>query len=97
MPYGPFRAAGGFIGSGAVEAGCKTGIGSRCKQPGMFWSESGAANNLALRCIHSSRRLEDFWPYRLNQHAERNDPLPLAAGRKNSVSHPIPDARRRGT
>ena len=79
MQYGTFRAAGWFIGSGVVEAGCKTVIGGRCKQSGMFWSKSGAENILALRCIHSSRRLEDFWKYRLNQHAARNDPLPLAA------------------
>lgn len=79
MQYGTFRDAGYFIGSGVVEAGCKTVIGSRCKQSGMFWSESGAENILALRCLHSSRRLEDFWKHRLNQHAARNDSLPLAA------------------
>lgn len=79
MQYGTFRAAGYFIGSGVVEAGCKTIIGGRCKQSGMFWSESGAENILALRCLHSSRRLEDFWKYRLNKHAARNDPLSLAA------------------
>lgn len=79
MQYGTFRAAGLFIGSGVVEAGCKTVIGGRCKQSGMFWSESGAENILALRCLHSSRRLEDFWKYRLNQHAARNHTLPLAA------------------
>ena len=79
MQYGTFRAAGWFIGSGVVEAGCKTVIGGRCKQSGMFWSERGAENILALRCLHSSRRLEDFWKYRLNQHAARNDTLPLAA------------------
>jgi hypothetical protein len=79
MQYGTFRAAGLFIGSGVVEAGCKTVIGGRCKQSGMFWSKSGAENILALRCIHSSRRLEDFWKYRLNQHAARNDTLLLAA------------------
>ncbi len=79
MQYGAFRAAGLFIGSGVVEAGCKTVIGGRCKQSGMFWSETGAENILALRCIHSSRRLEDFWQHRLNQQAARNDALPLAA------------------
>ncbi|MDE3066261.1 MAG: ISKra4 family transposase [Verrucomicrobiota bacterium] len=79
MQYGTFRAAGYFIGSGVVEAGCKTVIGGRCKQSGMFWSEFGAENILALRCIHSSRRLEEFWKYRLNQQAARNDALPLAA------------------
>jgi hypothetical protein len=79
MQYGTFRAEGYFIGSGVVEAGCKTIIGGRCKQSGMFWSESGAENILALRCIHSSRRLEDFWKDRLNQRAARNDTLSLTA------------------
>ena len=79
MQYGTFRAAGYFIGSGVVEAGCKTVIGGRCKQSGMFWSEPGAENILALRCIHSSRRLDQFWKYRLNARAALNDCLPLAA------------------
>ena len=78
MQYGSFRAKGYFIGSGVVEAGCKTVMGARCKQSGMFWSESGAENILALRCIHNSRRLEEFWKHRLNLAAARNDPLPLA-------------------
>lgn len=79
MHYGTFRTAGYFIGSGVVEAGCKTVIGARCKQSGMFWSEPGAENILALRCIHSSRRLGEFWLHRLNAHAARSDSLPLAA------------------
>jgi hypothetical protein len=79
MQYGTFRKAGYFIGSGVVEAGCKTVIGGRCKQSGMFWSEPGAENVLALRCIHSSRRLEQFWKHRLNTKAAANDALPLAA------------------
>jgi hypothetical protein len=57
-----------------VEAGRKTVIRGRCKQPGMFWSASGAENILALRCIHSSPRREDFPKYRLNPHAARNAP-----------------------
>lgn len=79
MQYGAFRAQGLFIGSGVIEAGCKTVIGSRCKQSGMFWSVPGAENILAFRCIHASRRLETFWKTRLDQHAARNDALPLAA------------------
>jgi hypothetical protein len=79
MQYGTFRRKGYFLGSGVIEAGCKTVIGSRCKQSGMFWSEPGAENVLALRCIHSSRRLPDFWKNRLNTHAARNDSLALAA------------------
>lgn len=79
MQYGTFRENGWFIGSGVVEAGCKTVIGARCKQSGMFWSEPGAENVLALRCIHSSRRQAEFWKHRLNQHAKRNDSLALSA------------------
>jgi hypothetical protein len=79
MQYGTFRSQGLFIGSGVVEAGCKTVIGARCKQSGMFWGEPGAENVLALRCIHASRRLDQFWKQRLNAHAARNDSLPLAA------------------
>src|SRR5437879_11201138 len=79
MQYGTFRQQGFFIGSGVVEAGCKTLIGSRCKQSGMFWGKPGAQNILALRCIHASRRLDEFWKERLNAHAARNDCLALAA------------------
>jgi hypothetical protein len=78
MLYGTFRKAGYFIGSGVVEAGCKTVIGGRCKQSGMFWSQSGAQSILALRCLHSSRRLEEFWKHRLNEQVARNDTLALA-------------------
>ncbi len=79
MKYRTFRRRGFFIGSGVIEAGCKTVIGARCKQSGMFWGQPGAENILALRCIHSSRRLEDFWKHRLNQQAAHNDALPLTA------------------
>ena len=79
MQYGTFRRQGFFIGSGVIEAGCKTVIGARCKQSGMFWGEPGAENVLALRCIHSSRRLTEFWKDRLNAHTARNDALALAA------------------
>lgn len=79
MQYGTFRARGFFIGSGVIEAGCKTVIGSRCKQSGMFWGKPGAQNVLALRCIHASRRLGEFWKDRLNTIAASNDALDLAA------------------
>jgi len=79
MKYRTFRRQGLFIGSGVVEAGCKTVIGSRCKQSGMFWGKPGAENVLALRCIGASRRLHAFWKDRLNAHAARNDSLAMSA------------------
>jgi hypothetical protein len=77
MQYGTFRKQGWFIGSGVVEAGCKTVIGARCKQSGMFWSKPGAENILAVRCLHRSGQLDNFWKHRLNNHAARNDTLTL--------------------
>jgi hypothetical protein len=79
MQYGTFRSRGFFIGSGVIEAGCKTIIGARCKQSGMFWGVPGAENILALRCVSASRRLDEFWKARLNTHAATNDCLKLAA------------------
>jgi hypothetical protein len=79
MQYGTFRAKGFFIGSGVMEAGCKTVIGARCKQSGMFWGRAGAQNIVALRCIDASRRVDEFWEDRLNTRATRNQALPQAA------------------
>jgi len=64
MRYNEFRAQGLFIGSGVVEAGCKTVIGQRLKQSGMEWSLRGANAILALRCVMKSNRLEDYWESR---------------------------------
>ena len=50
MRYPKFRRQHLFIGSGVIEAGCKTVIGSRLKQSGMFWTVRGANAILALRC-----------------------------------------------
>src|ERR1019366_5200200 len=38
MRYPEFRKKNLFVGSGVIEAGCKTVIGSRLKQSGMFWT-----------------------------------------------------------
>jgi hypothetical protein len=79
MQYGTFRAKNYSIGSGVIEAGCRTIIGKRCKQSGMFWGTPGAEKVLALRCIHASRGLDLFWKHRFNSRVAENDSLPLAA------------------
>jgi hypothetical protein len=61
MRYPQFRRQHLFVGSGVIEAGCKTVIGSRLKRSGMFWTVRGANAILALRCCHLNRRLEDYW------------------------------------
>lgn len=79
MQYGTFRRQGFFIGSGVIEAGCKTVIGGRCKQSGMFWGKPGAEHILALRCIHASKRDAEFWTHRLEQLAASRTSAPRAA------------------
>lgn len=79
MQYGTFRKEGYFIGSGVIEAGCKTVIGARCKQSGMFWTERGAENILALRCIDQSRQWNHFWKNRAAAHSARNTTLSFSA------------------
>ena len=64
MRYPQFRAQGWFVGSGVVEAGCKTVVADRRKRSGMFWSVPGANAILALRCNRFSGRFEDYWASR---------------------------------
>jgi hypothetical protein len=64
MRYSNFRAQGLFIGSGVIEAGCKTIIGRRLKQSGMRWTVRGANAIIALRCCELSGRWESFWEAR---------------------------------
>ncbi len=61
MCYKHFRARGFFVGSGVVEAGCKTVIGQRLKQSGMRWTVVGANAVIALRCRLLSNRWDDLW------------------------------------
>lgn len=64
MRYAEFREKDFFVGSGVVEAGCRTVIGQRLKQSGMRWSVRGANAIIALRCCILSGRFEDFWASR---------------------------------
>jgi hypothetical protein len=64
MRYADFRKRGFFVGSGVVEAGCKTVIGLRMKQSGMEWSLRGANAIISLRCVVKSGRIEDYWESR---------------------------------
>lgn len=64
MRYPEFRRQHLFVGSGVIEAGCKSVIGSRLKQSGMFWTVRGANAIIALRCCRLSARFEDYWDTR---------------------------------
>ena len=75
MTYQTFRQAGYFIGSGVVEAGCKTVVGQRLKHSGMLWSCQGASHLLAIRCALLSGWFDSFW----NQQNQRAPSLAQAA------------------
>lgn len=64
MRYDQFRARGFFIGSGVVEAACKTLVGQRFKCSGMHWSRQGLKHLLAIRTALFSNRYEEFWNWR---------------------------------
>ena len=65
MRYADFRKQGLFVGSGVIEAGCKSIIAARLKQSGMEWTVKGANAIIALRCAIVSNRFEDFWEERV--------------------------------
>jgi hypothetical protein len=67
MRYAAFRQLGHFVGSGAVESGCKAVIGQRLKLSGMRWSEHGATSIATLRCQEASGRWEQIWQRLNNQ------------------------------
>lgn len=64
MRYPTFRAQHLLVGSGVIEAGCKTVIGARLKASGMFWTLRGTNAIIALRCCQLSGRFEDYWEAR---------------------------------
>lgn len=61
MRYKAYRAEGLFYGSGVVEGGCKSVIGQRLKESGMFWTETGATSVLNLRIALKSNRWDECW------------------------------------
>jgi hypothetical protein len=48
MRYPKFRRQGLLVGSGVIEAGCKTLIATRLKRSGMFWTVRGANAVIAV-------------------------------------------------
>jgi hypothetical protein len=67
MRYAHFRKLGMFVGSGAVEAGCKAVIGQRLKLSGMRWAIPGATAIATLRCQEASGQWEQIWQRPHNQ------------------------------
>jgi len=59
MDYPTYQAKGWAIGSGPIEAACKTVIGKRMKNGGMRWGEDGADGMCHLRALFAGG--EDQW------------------------------------
>ena len=69
MTYAVFRQQGLPIGSGPVEAACKTLVKTRLGRAGMQWSWAGGQAILQLRTFVKSQRWETFWKYYKKQQA----------------------------
>ena len=67
MQYAQFKAQGLFIGSGVIEAGCKTVIAQRTKLSGMLWTIRGVQDILTLRCHLLGGQLDRFWDHSFAQ------------------------------
>lgn len=61
MRYFEFLCRGLPIGSGPVEAACKTLVGARLKRSGMRWTHPGGQRVLHLRAHYLSNRWDTFW------------------------------------
>jgi hypothetical protein len=61
MLYKTYRDQDLFDGSGVIEGGCKSVIGQRLKESGMFWTEAGATSVLNLRPALKSNRWDECW------------------------------------
>lgn len=63
MNYADFLARGLPIGSGPVEAACKSIVKTRLCRSGMRWSRPGGQRILHLRCFAKSNRWDVFWKH----------------------------------
>jgi len=63
MTYADFRRHGLPIGSGPVEAACKTLVKTRLCRSGMRWSREGGQRILDIRTYINSNRWDAFWKH----------------------------------
>jgi hypothetical protein len=61
MEYKRFREQGLPIGSGVIEAACKSVVKCRFCRSGMRWTREGGQTILTLRAVLKSERWETFW------------------------------------
>jgi hypothetical protein len=59
------------IGSGVVEASCKTLVGQRLKRAGMSWYHTGGQGVLTFRSLIKSQRFDKAWLFIANQYKQK--------------------------
>ena len=98
MRYPNFRAQGLFVGSGVIEAGCKTVIGARLKCSGMFWTVRGPRHHRpALLPPQPALEITGLIVSRMSAYIFVAHPEPPARGEsRNPHLAPIGNGRRFG-
>jgi hypothetical protein len=78
MEYKRFRDSGLPIGSGVIEAACKSIVKCRMCRSGMRWTRSGGQTILTLRALVKSERWNAFWTlYKTKYLPQTNKPQTL--------------------
>jgi hypothetical protein len=72
MEYKRFREQGLPIGSGVIEAACKSVVKCRFCRSGMRWTRSGGQTILTLRTILKSERWDAFWTLYKTRYLSKN-------------------------
>jgi hypothetical protein len=72
MEYKRFRDNGWPIGSGVIEAACKSVVKCRFCRSGMRWTRTGGQTILTLRSLLKSGRWESFWTQYKTTHVPQN-------------------------
>ncbi len=72
MQYATFLEKGWPIGSGVIEAACKSVVKQRMCRSGQRWSIKGGQAILDLRAIAKSDRWDGFWKHFSDEYYTKN-------------------------
>ena len=90
MRYFDLKSKGLMIGSGIVEAACKTLVTQRLKQSGMRWSTPGAQAILTPRGWDQSERFDEAWALVAATFQPKSPSSRTSSHSSRSASHAAP-------